>query len=221
MIKLQQRKRQLDIFWLLMGGVASIVGLALLVPFADSLLWHEEKSWAFLVPAVLSLALGLGFGWLGRDHKRQINVWEGALFMVLVWPLLSVLGMMPYVLSGVLTSPVDAFFESVAAITTTGLSCPDYARSDMARSLVLWHSIMNWLGGLNFIIILSTVLPQVSGCFGLTLSARQSIFFSPESLSRTVFRGLLHGSDYAKGRADSGPEVAKCFISHFPCGKRI
>ena len=179
MIKLQQRKRQLDIFWLLMGGVASIVGLALLVPFADSLLWHEEKSWAFLVPAVLSLALGLGFGWLGRDHKRQINVWEGALFMVLVWPLLSVLGMMPYVLSGVLTSPVDAFFESVAAITTTGLSCPDYARSDMARSLVLWHSIMNWLGGLNFIIILSTVLPQVSGCFGLTLSARQSIFFSP------------------------------------------
>lgn len=40
MIKLQQRKRQLDIFWLLMGGVASIVGLALLVPFADSLLWH-------------------------------------------------------------------------------------------------------------------------------------------------------------------------------------
>ena len=125
MIKLQQRKRQLDIFWLLMGGVASIVGLALLVPFADSLLWHEEKSWAFLVPAVLSLALGLGFGWLGRDHKRQINVWEGALFMVLVWPLLSVLGMMPYVLSGVLTSPVDAFFESVAAITTTGTLAQD------------------------------------------------------------------------------------------------
>ena len=62
MIKLQQRKRQLDIFWLLMGGVASIVGLALLVPFADSLLWHEEKSWAFLVPAVLSLALGLLLG---------------------------------------------------------------------------------------------------------------------------------------------------------------
>ena len=203
MIKLQQRKRQLDIFWLLMGGVASIVGLALLVPFADSLLWHEEKSWAFLVPAVLSLALGLGFGWLGRDHKRQIDVWEGALFMVLVWPLLSVLGMMPYVLSGVLTSPVDAFFESVAAITTTGLSCLDYARSDMARSLVLWHSIMNWLGGLNFIIILSTVLPQVSGCFGLTLSARQSIFFSPvwnkmaESARQGfgVYTALLAGLD--------------------------
>lgn len=200
MIKLQQRKRQLDIFWLLMGGVASIVGLALLVPFADSLLWHEEKSRAFLVPAVLSLALGLGFGWLGRDHKRQINVWEGALFMVLVWPLLSVLGMMPYVLSGVLTSPVDAFFESVAAITTTGLSCLDYARSDMARSLVLWHSIMSWLGGLNFIIILSTVLPQVSGCFGLTLS-RARAFFQPclEQDGRVGASGLrcLHCADGA------------------------
>lgn len=58
-----------------------------------------EKSWAFSC-RLCSLALGLGFGLPGRDHKRQINVWEGALFMVLVWPLLSVLGMMPYVLSG-------------------------------------------------------------------------------------------------------------------------
>ena len=178
MIKFQRRKRQLDIFWLLMGSVAEIMGLALFVPFADSLLWHEE-SWIFLVPAVLAIALGLSFSWLGRDHKRQINVWEGALFMVLVWPLLSILGMMPYVLSGILVNPVDAFFESVAAVTTTGVSCLDYARGDMMRGLVLWHSILNWLGGLNFIIILSTVLPQVSGCFGLTLSARQSIFFSP------------------------------------------
>ncbi len=178
MIKFQRRKRQLDIFWLLMGSVAEIMGLALFVPFADSLLWHEE-GWIFLVPAVLAIALGLSFSWLGRDHKRQINVWEGALFMVLVWPLLSILGMMPYVLSGILVNPVDAFFESVAAVTTTGVSCLDYARGDMMRGLVLWHSILNWLGGLNFIIILSTVLPQVSGCFGLTLSARQSIFFSP------------------------------------------
>ena len=49
MIKFQRRKRQLDIFWLLMGSVAEIMGLALFVPFADSLLWHEE-GWIFLVP---------------------------------------------------------------------------------------------------------------------------------------------------------------------------
>lgn len=179
MLKLRQSSRQLDIFWLLMGGVSEIIGLSMFAPMADSLLGQEGKYWIYLVPAVLSMMLGLGFIWLGRDHKRQINVWEGALFMVLVWPLLSVLGMMPYVLSGILPHPVDAFFESAAAITTTGLSCLDYARPDMLPSMILWHSIMNWLGGLNFIIILSTVLPQVSGCFGLTLSARQSIFFSP------------------------------------------
>ena len=156
MIKLQQRKRQLDIFWLLMGGVASIVGLALLVPFADSLIWHEEKSWAFLVPAVLSLALGLGFGWLGRDHKRQINVWEGALFMVLVWPLLCVLGMMPYVLSGVLTSPVDAFFESVAAITTTGLSIGDTTAnlSPVGRVVIMCAMFFGRLGALTVVLMI-------------------------------------------------------------------
>ena len=179
MLRLRQSRRELDIFWLLMGGVSEIIGFAMLVPFADSLLGQEGNSWVYLIPAVLAIALGMGFGWLGRDHKRQIHVWEGALFMVLVWPLLSVLGMMPYVLSGILPNPVDALFESVAAITTTGLSCLDYAHGSVKPSLILWHSLMNWLGGLNFIIILSTVLPQVSGCFGLTLSARQSIFFSP------------------------------------------
>ncbi len=179
MLKLRRSKRQLDIFWLLTGIVSEIISTAMLVPFVSSLLSQEGHSGAFLVPAILSMLLGLGFIWLGRDHKRQINVWESALFMVLVWPLFSLLGMMPYVLTGILTNPVDAFFESVAAITTTGLSCLDYARPDMLPSMILWHSIMNWLGGLNFIIILSTVLPQVSGCFGLTLSARQSIFFSP------------------------------------------
>lgn len=192
MLKLRRSKRQLDIFWLLMGIVSEIIGAAMLVPFAGCLLSQEGHGGAFLVPAVLSMLLGLGFIWLGRDHKRQINVWEGALFMVLVWPLFSLLGMMPYVLTGILTNPVDAFFESVAAITTTGVSCLDYARPDMLSSMILWHSIMNWLGGLNFIIILSTVLPQVSGCFGLTLSARQSIFFSPvwHKMAESAWQGF-------------------------------
>lgn len=111
MLRLRQSRRELDIFWLLMGGVSEIIGFAMLVPFADSLLGQEGNSWVYLIPAVLAIALGMGFGWLGRDHKRQIHVWEGALFMVLVWPLLSVLGMMPYVLSGILPNPVDALLR--------------------------------------------------------------------------------------------------------------
>lgn len=170
---------ELELFWLLMGRVSEIMGGALLIPVADGLFWHETDIWAFLVPSVLAFALGGAFCYLGRHPLRQLNVWEGALFMVLVWPVLSVFGMMPYVLTGVIRDPLTALFESVAAVTTTGLSCYTYQDFAATHSLMLWHSLLNWLGGLNFILILTTVLPQVSGCFGLTLSARQSIFFSP------------------------------------------
>ena len=170
---------ELELFWLLMGRVAEIMGGALLIPVTDGLFWHETDIWVFLVPSVLAFALGGAFCYLGRHHMRQLNVWEGALFMVLVWPMISVFGMMPYVLADVIRDPLTALFESVAAVTTTGLSCYTYTDLVMPHSLVLWHSLLNWLGGLNFILILTTVLPQVSGCFGLTLTARQSIFFSP------------------------------------------
>ena len=95
--------------------------------------------------------------------------------MALVWLVFGCVGMLPYGLSGTL-SWGEAFFESVSAFTTTGATC---LSGPVPRTLIFWRSILEWLGGLNFIVLLVTVLPQVSGCFGLTLSARQSIFFSP------------------------------------------
>ena len=59
-------------------------------------------------------------------------------------------------------------------------------------SLVLWHGLMNWLGGLAFVVMLVTVLPQVSGCFGITLTARQSVYFSPvwRKMHQSIWQGL-------------------------------
>lgn len=115
----------------------------------------------------------------GRHHKRQVGAGEGAWYMVLVWLILSLLGMVPYVMAGVFTSPADAFFESVSAFTTTGTSVLADGGATLPSSLLLWHSLMGWLGGLNFILMLVSVMPLVSGCFGLTLSVHQSVSFSP------------------------------------------
>ena len=59
------------------------------------------------------------------------------------------------------------------------LSCLADGGAGLPQSLLLWHSLMEWLGGLNFILLLVSVMPQVSGCFGLTLSVHQSVSFSP------------------------------------------
>lgn len=168
-----------ELFWLLMGRTVSALGIALLVPFGAALLWQEPEAWLFPMPAGFALLLGTAMTCLGHEPMRQLSIREGVLFMVLVWPVMGLIGLMPYYSSGILPNFAAAFFESISSLTTTGLSCLAFDRAGLPESLFLWHVLMSWLGGLTFVIVLVTVLPQVSGCFGLTLSARQTVFFSP------------------------------------------
>ena len=166
---------------LFLGRMAQVLAGVLAIPAAAAFFWGE-RSLPFFVPAAAAFFIGTllarlsGLG--GQRGSRQMRVVESAVFMVGVWPFLALFSMLPFLLSGVLVSPAAAFFESVSALTTTGLSCLSYGRLSV-QSIVLWHSLLCWFGGLVFVVVLVAVLPQVSGCFGLTLTARQSLSFSP------------------------------------------
>jgi len=176
-----EKENGLELFWLLMGQMSILMAGALLVPFSAALIWQDTEAWLFVLPAVFAYGLGRKMIELGstEGRGRQLTIREGVFFMSFVWLLMGFIGLMPYAISGLFSSFSAAFFEAVSSLTTTGLSCLPYDRLELPRTLILWHSVMSWLGGLTFVVVMVTVLPQVSGCFGLTLSARQSIFFSP------------------------------------------
>ncbi|WP_101913372.1 TrkH family potassium uptake protein [Megasphaera vaginalis (ex Bordigoni et al. 2020)] len=161
----------------LLGRIALLNGIVLLVPFAAALWWREPAVLYFGPSFLSAVALGLLFSYAGRRHKRQIGVGEGASYMVLVWILLGCIGMLPYCMAEELPW-VDAFFESIAAYTTTGTSCLP-AGTVQPLSLLFWHRLMEWMGGLNFLILFVTVIPQVSGTFGMAVTAQQYLDFSP------------------------------------------
>ena len=205
------------IFWYLLSRLSVAISALLLLPLALSQqdvltgavarvtgasgTWMTGKAVAvsgtsaglyiYGVPLLAALVTGAMFRHLGREHKRPLTLVEGALFAVLAWPYLAWIGAMPFALSGRL-SPLDAFFESMSSFTATGLSNFDYVAGALPPSLVLWHGLMNWLGGLAFVVMLVTVLPQVSGCFGITLTARQSVYFSPvwRKMHQSIWQGL-------------------------------
>lgn len=183
------------LFFFLLGRMAILNGLAFLIPLLCAFSWGEPAYLYFGPSTAVTLVLGglmMGFG---RRHSKQLGVAGGAWYMVLVWVMLGGVGMLPYLFSGAL--PVaDAFFESISAYTTVGLSCAVGPAGDVPRSLVLWHGLMEWLGGLNFILLMVTIIPQVSGCFGLTLSVHQSISFSP-MLGRMDIAARQVGKIYA------------------------
>lgn len=154
-----------SIVFYLVSRLALINGLALLIPLLAAL-WWGEAGLVYFAPALAAALLAAAFcRYRGRHHKRHLGPGEGAWYMVSAWFLLGLLGMIPYVMAGTFASPVDAFFESVSAFTTTGTSCLADGGAGLPQSLLLWHSLMEWLGGLNFILLLVSVMPQVSGNF--------------------------------------------------------
>ncbi len=171
------------IFWYLLSRLSVALSALLLLPLALSQqdvvtgavarvtgasgTWMTGKAVAvsgapaglyiYGVPLLVAVATGAMFRHLGREHKRPLTLAEGALFAVLAWPYLAWIGAMPFALSGRL-SPLDAFFESMASFTATGLSNFDYVAGALPPSLVLWHGLMNWLGGLAFVVMLSAAV---------------------------------------------------------------
>ena len=186
-----------EIFWYLLSRLAVALSVLLCLPLVLHQ-WNALASGApdlggglaFAVPLCGAMGLATLFYHLGQNHARPLTLAEGALFAVLAWPFLAFIGMWPFVMAGAL-GPVDAFFEAMAAFSATGFS--HFADIlDLPPALALWHGLMNGLGGLAFVVLLVTVLPQVSGCFGLVLTARQTVYFSPvwRKMHQSIWQGL-------------------------------
>jgi len=167
----------------LLGRTSIMMAAALLPDVILCLYWGNLKEGrTFLLEFLVVVAAAIGFLMEGRGHKKQLSVKEGAQFVSLFWLWLSFLGMFPFWISGHMGF-LPAFFESVSALTTTGMS---FLSEDAPYVMWFWRSSLGWIGGAGFLIMLVTVLPQVSGCFGLTLSFRRSMFFS------SVMRPMEH-----------------------------
>ncbi|HOU54249.1 MAG TPA: TrkH family potassium uptake protein [Myxococcota bacterium] len=125
-------------------------------------LWFRE--WTLVVPLLASTALsaacGLGTRFLGPLDPRTLGRREAFAVVALGWVSVSLLGAVPYVLSGALPSPVDAFFESVSGFTTTGSSVVAEPES-LPRALLYWRALTQWLGGMGIIVLFLAVFTQL------------------------------------------------------------
>ena len=97
--------------------MASSAALALTGVVA--LAYGEREAVPFWATAIFSFGVGLvAFRRTGLD--RDLTIREGYAVVALTWITVGVVGAVPYVLTGVIESPVAALFESVSGFTTTG-----------------------------------------------------------------------------------------------------
>ena len=128
----------------------------------------------FGVIGASALVVGTIFARFGVGRFQRAPLAESASAVLVMYPILAVFGSLPFVVTGWLL-PVDALLETVGDLTSAGLSI---LPADAPYVLRLWQSSLMWLGSLLFLIMLVTVLPEISGCFGISLSLQGGQGFS-------------------------------------------
>jgi trk system potassium uptake protein TrkH len=145
------------------GALVGLFGPALLVPAVVAALYHESRdAVVFVLTFVGAVALGWGMRRATRreagdtENLRRV---EGFAIVSGTWLLIALVSAVPYVATGL--SFVDAFFESMSGLTTTGATIlTDF--SQIGRGMFFWRALTHWLGGLGVIALFIAVLPRLA-----------------------------------------------------------
>lgn len=143
-------------------GVAGALGITAIFGFV----FGEGSG----LPLLISCLVAGGAGWTARHFTRvpdAINFQEAFATVTFSWLAVAIVGALPYLLSGAISSPTAALFESVSGFTTTGASVFSDVEA-IEAGILLWRSVTQWLGGMGFIVLGVAILPYL-GVGGMQL----------------------------------------------------
>lgn len=142
-----------------MGYILWVEAGFLLLPALTACIYAETCWQQFLLTALLCAAAGTVLH-LIPVKKAQMHSRDGFVAVALSWVLLSLFGALPYVFTGAMTSYIDALFETVSGLTTTG-SSTFTAVSHLPRSVLLWRSLTQWMGGMGVLVLFLALTPKL------------------------------------------------------------
>ena len=146
-----------SIVFYIIGWILNFEAAFMVFPTVVALIYRESEVWCFL--ATMAVCLMGGMLLVRRKPKNQIfYVAESFVAVSLSWVLLSVMGAVPFVLSGYIPNPIDALFETVSGFTTTGASILSNVEQ-LPKCLLFWRSFTHWIGGMGVLVFLLSVLP--------------------------------------------------------------
>ncbi len=146
----------------LLGRIMVILSALMVPSVIVGLIYHEPFSvlQGFLITMAICLVLGLLIG-NKKPAKDDFYAREGLVLVVLAWIMISIIGSLPYLLSGEVSSVVDALFESTSGFTTTGASVLPIGESVLPRSLLFWRSFSLVVGGMGFLFFIISLQPTI------------------------------------------------------------
>lgn len=145
----------------ILGYVLKIEAAFMLLPCLTAVIYREAEGFVYLAVAVMAFLIGQ----LMSFHKPKETVFylkEGCVGTALSWILLSLIGSLPFFVTGEIPSFIDALFETVSGFTTTGASILSDVES-LSHCTILWRSFTHWIGGMGVLVFLLAIVPMSGG----------------------------------------------------------
>lgn len=152
-----------------MGNIGTILkffSFSMFIPLLASLIYWEKplikgiypaNALIFLFLILFSITVGLLLERLGMPYDFYDR--EAFAIVSISWLIIALISMLPFILSGMIPNVIDAFFESMSGLTTTGATILDFSEQ-YPRSVMLWRALLQWLGGMGVIVLSVAILAK-------------------------------------------------------------
>jgi trk system potassium uptake protein TrkH len=141
----------------ILGFLLMIIAASMIPSLLISGFTRQDDLVAFIASILITLIIGFALSRI-RVNKKNIKAKEGFAIVTLGWLFASILGALPFFISGYIPSYVDAFFETVSGFTTTGATILTDIEI-LPMGLLFWRSFTHWLGGMGILVVAVAALP--------------------------------------------------------------
>ena len=143
----------------IVGVILCIEALCMIPPLLLSVFGGGVDQRAFLYALLICGGVGVLLSLIRADNAR-LQTRDGFVCVALCWIALSVFGALPYFFSGS-CSFIDAIFETVSGLTTTGASIFPSPAS-LPQGIQFWRALTQWMGGMGILVLMLALLPKLS-----------------------------------------------------------
>jgi trk system potassium uptake protein TrkH len=176
------------------GLLLLILAAAMIVPMLVDLELQNADWWAFVGSAGVSAFVGASLALSCRGLSDKLNPRAGYLLTASAWVMITGFGCLPLYFSSLHLSFTDAFFETMSGLTTTGSTVLS-GLDTMAPGLLLWRSLLQWIGGVGIVVMAIILLPMLR-VGGMQLFRTESSDISGKPVARVVQMAAITGVVY-------------------------
>lgn len=145
----------------IIGIVLAVISLSMLPSFIVSLIYDDPDVYSpFFIIMALCFFAGVSLMKLCSHRARKLKVRDGFLIVSICWLLSAAIGALPFIVTGSITDPVDAFFESCSGFSTTGSTILNDIEV-LPRGILFWRSFTHWIGGMGILVFAIALMPSL------------------------------------------------------------